>query len=78
MNLTVEGGNRFVDKNGVPRAVVIEPRKELGIELGNELQHLGFDMIHVRRGTVLDPVVLRGSLLELFECLLDFCAVVRL
>src|SRR5215831_21244422 len=76
MYLPVEGSDRLIDEVGMPGVVVVEPRKQLGIELRNELKHFGFDMIYVRRGAVFDSVVVDGSLLKLCKRLLDFGAVV--
>src|SRR6266540_3239682 len=78
LDLPVEGADRRVEILAVARAEVVERPEDTRVELRDEVQDLGFDVVHVEPVRELGPVVLHGSLLEFREGPLDLLAVVGL
>src|SRR6266536_3249881 len=76
LDLPVEGADRRVEILAVARAEVVERPEDTRVELRDEVQDLGFDVVHVEPVRELGPVVPHGSLLEFREGPLDLLAVV--
>ena len=77
LHFTVEPGNFAVEIAAMTSAILLEGGEDVGIQLSDPIQYGRFNMIHVRRRTVLKAVLFGCTLAKLLECLQYICAVVR-